>query len=105
MSELQKIVSSKCRHFTMAEWKQAAAELAALRAELAEAREALEPFASAGADWTNNDKGFGAGGLWFTDYASGGRGEVWTGGHINRRQLHIDDLCRAAAVLAEHPKG
>ena len=72
----------------------------ALRARLAEAERLLEIFASAANDYTNNDENFGAGGLWWTDYALNARGEVWTGGHLNRRQLHMSDLKACANFLA-----
>lgn len=74
-------------------------DIAKLRARLAEAERLLRPFADAANDYTNSEP-LGGGGLWWTDYASGLRGTVWTGGHINRRQLTMGDL-KAAAKFFE----
>jgi len=70
-----------------------AEEVQALRAQLAEAREALKPFAE-----TSVDENYGGGGLWWTDYASGTRFSAYTGKIMSRRQLNRDDIYKAAEV-------
>jgi len=74
-------------------YKEQADEIATLRAQLAEAREALKPFAE-----TSVDENYGGGGLWWTDYASGTRFSAYTGKIMSRRQLNREDIYKAAEV-------
>jgi len=74
-------------------YESALVELDALRAQLAEAREALKPFAE-----TSVDENYGGGGLWWTDFASGTRFSAYTGNIMSRRQLNRDDIYKAAEV-------